>query len=106
MRAMRSVFVLPGLAALLCLVQAAAAETAGREPACRARYEVAAARLDQEELALRAMLDADAATLEAPVFHLSETEAALRADIAEARARAAGRYRACLANRRGDPTKR
>ena len=96
MRAMRIAFVLPGLAALFCLVQASAAEPAGHEPSCRVRYDIAVARIDQEEMALRAMFDADAATLEAPVYQLSETEAALRADLAEARARAAADYRACL----------
>lgn len=96
---MRFAFLLTGLAGLLWLAPAAAAAP-GRAASCRAALDAARARIAQEEAALRAMLDADAAVLEAPVYRLSEADAALQADFAAARARAEAGYRACLAGER------
>jgi len=63
---------------------------------CRAARDAALARIAAEEVAMRTTLDADAAILEAPTYHLSETENALLAEFAEERARIAARYEACL----------
>jgi len=88
---------LAGFAFLAWSCPAVAANTSLSAAFCRTERDRAVARLDQEELALRGALDADAAVMDAPVYRLSETEEALIAEIAAARARVAADYRACLA---------
>jgi hypothetical protein len=74
---------------------AAAAAEPGPAP-CQAARDAALAHIAAEEAGFRAMLDADAAVLDAPTYHLTEAERMLRADLAAERARAEKNYRACL----------